>query len=371
MKKHNTPKKTAPARARSNITRWATVGIDLGDRSSHYCILDKDGDKLRESTVAMTVNNLDRIFGPMPRCRVVMEAGTHSPWVSRYFKKLGFDVIVANPRRTRLISTNSNKHDRMDAEELARLGRIDPRMLFPIQHRGEQAQADLTMIRSRAGLVEARTALVNSARGLSKSFGERLPSCDAKQVTADLAQELPPALRAAIEPLLKQTGLLSEGIRDYDERIKQMARDRYPEVELLTAIHGVGTLIALTFILTIDDAGRFRSSRDVGAYLGMRPRRRQSGGRDPQLGISKEGNVYLRQLLVQAAHVMLNPRGADSDLRRWGLKLAARGGRSAKKKACVAVARKLAALMHHLWVNGEVYDPFYYSKRQAAQKAAA
>jgi transposase len=220
-------------------------------------------------------------------------------------------------------------------------------------------------------MVESRTALINAARGLSKSFGERLRKCDAKQVDRELAKDLPEALRAGVEPLLEEVATLTERIRAYDERIEGMARERYPEVALLRQVYGVGVLIALTFILTIDDRSRFPRSRDVGCYLGMRPRRRQSGGSNPELGITKEGDSYLRKLLVQGAHVILGRHGTDSDLRRWGQKLAARGGKGAKKKARMAVARKLAILLHHLWVTGEVYEPLRASQSQAAQPVAA
>jgi transposase len=334
-----------------------TIGIDLGDRSSRYCILNQEGEVSQTGSVATTKKDLNRIFGAVRHSRLALEAGTHSPWVSRHLKALGHEVIVSNPRRTRLIGASSNKNDRLDAETLARLARADPKMLFPIRHRGETAQADLTTIRTRAVLVEGRTRLINAARGFSKSFGERLRKCDARYVNEEMAQHLPAGLREALEPLLKQIGEMSARIQEYDQAIERMARERYPEVMLLTAVGGVGVLIALTFMLTLEDPHRFQRSRDVGAYLGMRPRRRQSGGKDPVLGISKEGDVYLRKLLVQGAHVILGRRGADSDLRRFGERLVARGGKGAKKKARVAVARKLAVLLHHLWVTGEVYEP--------------
>ena len=358
-------------RRKKGLAGKITVGIDLGDRSSCYCALDDQGEIVRQGSVATTKKDLNRIFGALAHSRIALEVGTHSPWVSRHIRSLGHEVIVANPRRTRLIGASSNKSDRLDAETLARLARVDPRMLFPIQHRGETAQADLTVIRARAGMVESRTALINAARGLSKSFGERLRKCDAKQVDRELAKDLPEALRAGVEPLLEEVATLTERIRAYDERIEGMARERYPEVALLRQVYGVGVLIALTFILTIDDRSRFPRSRDVGCYLGMRPRRRQSGGSNPELGITKEGDSYLRKLLVQGAHVILGRHGTDSDLRRWGQKLAARGGKGAKKKARMAVARKLAILLHHLWVTGEVYEPLRASQSRAAQLKVA
>ncbi|MGP8175908.1 MAG: IS110 family transposase [Terracidiphilus sp.] len=346
------------------------MGIDLGDRSSRYCILNQDGEVIRAASVATTKKDLNRVFGALPHSRVVLEVGTHSPWVSRHLRSLGHEVIVANPRRTRLIAASSNKQDRLDAETLARLGRMDPKLLFPIRHRSEAAQADLTVIRTRAALVEGRTRLINAARGLTKSFGERLRKCDARYVNEELAKDLPPALKEAIEPLLKHIGELSARIQEYDVAIQRIARERYPEVGLLTMVGGVGVLMALTFVLTLEDPHRFQRSRDVGAYLGMRPRRRQSGGSDPELGISKEGDIYLRKILVQGAHVILGRSGRDSDLRRFGQKLVARGGQGAKKKARVAVARKLAVLLHHLWVTGEVYEPLRNSQVAPVPAAA-
>jgi transposase len=357
MKKHTTEGTKSKRQMHKPPEGPLTVGIDLGDRSSSYCILNQVGEVLRASTVATTKKDLDRVFRALPRSRVALEAGTHSPWVSRQLQALGHEAIVANPRRVRLISSSSRKNDRLDAETLARLARVDPRMLFPIQHRGETGQADLTTVRARAALVEARTMLINTARGLAKSYGARLQTCDARYVNEELAQELPPALQAALRPLLEEIGRLSASIQEYDQAIARLAKERYPETMLLTAVCGVGTLIALTYVLTIEDPQRFRRSREVGCYLGLRPKRKQSGGKDPELGISKEGDAYLRKLLVQAAHVILGRHGADSDLRRFGQRLAGREGKGAKKKARVAVARKLAVLLHHLWTSGEVYEP--------------
>ena len=298
-----------------------------------------------------------------------MEVGTHSPWVSRYLARLGYEVIVANARRVRLISESSRKDDKLDAKTLARLARIDPELLSPIRHRGVQAQADLMMIRARAVLVQTRTALINAARGLTKSYGERLPSCATYQMGTDQAELLSPAIRAALEPLLAEVETVTERIREYDKQLEQLCQTRYPETKLLKQVHGVGTLIALAFVLTIEDPHRFRKSRAVGCYVGLRPKRRQSGQSRPQLGISKEGDVYLRTLLVQGAHHVLGPFGKDSDLRRWGLKLAAQGGKNAKKRAVIAVARKLAVLLHKLWVSGETYEPLRLANR--AQTVAA
>ena len=266
-----------------------------------------------------------------------------------------------------MISDSTRKDDKLDAKTLARLARVDPQLLSPIRHRSEEAQGDLIMIRARSTLVETRTALINAVRGLTKSFGERLPSCASYQVCEELSDPLSAPLQAALAPLLSEIESITERIQDYDRKLDEIAKQRYPEVELLKQVQGVGTLIALTFVLTVEDPHRFRSSRQAGCYAGLRPKRRESGQSRPQLGISKEGDPYLRKLLVQGAHYILGRFGQDSDLRRWGLNLAARGGKNAKKRALIAVARKLAVLLHKLWVSEEKYDPL----RNANLKADA
>jgi len=347
-----------------------TVGLDVGDRWSWYCVLDEAGEVLLEQKVATTPKALKEMFGKMPCSRVALETGMHSPWMSRRLSELGHEVIVAHARNVRLIGESRRKDDRLDARTLARLARIDPQLLAPVKHRSAKAQADLTVIRARAGLVRARTALINTARGLTKSYGERLRGCNSRNMNAEQAQGLSPELQAALGPLLAEIESLSARIREYNERIERLSQESYPEVALLKQVKGVGTLIALTYLLTLEDAHRFGKSRDVGCYLGLQPGRRNSGESEPQLHITKEGDPYLRTLLVQGAHHILGPFGADSDLRRWGLKLAERGGRNGKKRAIIAVARKLAVLLHRLWVSGEVYEPLRNSSRPMLATAA-
>jgi len=347
-----------------------TIGLDLGDRSSWYCVLDEAGNLAMEQRVSTTPKALREVLGGMPRSRIALETGMHSPWVSRLLSELGHEVIVAHARNVRLIGESRKKDDRLDAQALARLARIDPQLLCPVKHRSARAQADLTVIRARAGLVRARTALVNTARGLAKSYGERLRGCNVRNMNPEKAEGLSPELQRALEPLLAALESLSEQIREYNERIESLAGESYPQVGLLKQVKGVGTLIALTFLLTLEDAQRFRKSRDVGCYLGLQPGRRNSGQSEPQMHISKEGDPYLRTLLVQGAQHILGPFGTDSDLRRWGLRLAERGGRNGKKRAIVATARKLAVLLHHLWVSGEVYEPLRNSHECVVAAAA-
>ena len=347
-----------------------TIGLDLGDRNSWYCVLDEVGQIQLEQRVRTSAKTLQEVFSGMPGSRIALEIGTHSPWISRRLSELGHEVIVANARKVRLIGESRKKDDRLDARTLARLARIDPELLYPVQHRSAQAQADLAVIRARAGLVRARTSLVNTARNLTKSYGERLRGCNVRNLNPEKAECLSPELQSALEPLLGEIESLSERIAEYNDRIEALAEENYPQVKLLKQIKGVGTLIALTFLLTLEDPHRFGKSRDVGCYLGLQPGRRNSGQSEPQLHISKEGDPYLRTLLVQGAQHILGPFGSDCDLRRWGLKLAERGGRNAKKRAIVATARKLAVLLHHLWVSAEVYEPLHNSKRITVAAAA-
>ena len=349
--------------------RRLTIGLDLGDRWSFYCVLDEAGKVLVEQKLATTPEVMKRIFEQQPRSRVVLETGTHSPWVSRLLTELGHEVIVAHAQKVQLITKSSRKDDRHDARTLARLARIDPELLGPVRHRSAQAQISLTVIRARAELVSARTALVNAARGLVKSYGQRLPRCGTQQVSRALAAELKAELREALEPLLREVESLNERIKEYDVRMEKIAKESYPQVALLKQVKGVGTQIALTYVLTLEDPYRFPKSREVGCFLGLRPGRRNSGKSEPQKKISKEGDRYLRTMMVQGAHYILGPFGEDSDLRRWGLKLAERGGKNAKKRAVVAVARKLAVLLHRLWVTGEVYEPLHNSHK--AMRAVA
>jgi transposase len=310
-----------------------------------------------------------RRFASEPPMRITIETGTHSPWVSRLLEECGHEVLVANSRKLRLIYANKQKTDEVDAQNLARLARLDPRPLYPVAHRGEDAQAHMAMIRSRQALVDCRTQLVNHVRGAVKSFGARLPKCPARSFHKNAATHIPEALLPALGPILEQIGSLTERIRQYDRKLEAISEERYPETGLLRQVEGIGPLTALTFVLTVEDPYRFERSRSVGAYLGLVPARDRSGERDPQKRISKEGDEMLRRLLVSGAHYILGPFGSDSDLRRHGEKIAFRGAKNSKKRAVVAVARKLAVLLHSLWVSGEVYEPLRNTHRCGGQAA--
>lgn len=307
--------------------------------------------------MATTQRALARWAAAQPAARVVVEAGSHSPWVSRVLEAAGHEVVVANPRRVRLITWNASKRDPVDAEWLARLGRADPALLAPVHHRGPAAQAALSVLRARECLVRARTRVVNQVRGLVKAQGARLPRCSTASFPRRVSPHVPAALQPAVGPALVEIDHLTQQIRAYDQQVAHLATAVFPETARLRQVPGVGPLTALAFVLTLEDPARFPRSRTVGSYLGLRPRLHESGRRRPALRITKEGDAFVRQLLVQAAHYILGPFGPDTRLRDWGLGLVARGGKHAKQRAVIAVARKLAVLLHQLWRTGAVYEP--------------
>ena len=282
-------------------TPSVTIGVDVGDKTSEVCVIDRDGEWLKSETIHTTPRSLERAFGDYEGARIVIEVGTHSPWISRTLEERGFEVVVANARRVRLIASAERKNDKIDAGTLARLGRLDPMLLAPISHRGKQAQQDLVLLRTRCGLVESRSKLIAMARGQAKSLGLRIPRCSAdafhKRAAASVSEDRLPGVTV----LLATISHLTTQIRELDRRIERLSATRYPETLVLRQIHGVGPLTALGFVLTIEDPARFVKSRDVGPYLGLTPRQRDSGNRKPQLGITKRGDVMLRRLLVGCA----------------------------------------------------------------------
>jgi transposase len=331
--------------------------LDLGDRTSRYAIVDREGELIEEGECVNTPAGLTKAFAEMPRACIALETGSQSGWIARELEKLGHEALVANARELRGIWGGVRKNDRRDAVKLARYARLDPALLHPTRVRSEQTQLELSELRVREALVRARTLLVNAARGLSKTHGKRLPKTSTKSFALRAAAELTEQLAAVLEPLLSQIAALSERIKAADRSLAQAA-ETDPSAARLMQVPGVGPLTALTFVHTLEDAHRFRRSREVGAYLGLTPRQTQSGSSDPQLPISKAGDVRLRCLLVQCAHRILGPFGLDSSLRRWALQLASRGGPAGRKRAIVGLARKLAVVLHRLWAREEHWRPF-------------
>lgn len=334
-----------------------TIGLDLGDKVSYLFALDKDGEFLEEGRLKTTIEAFrDRFTGIEPT-RVAMETGTHSPWTSRLLGDLGHKVLVANSHQLRLISESNKKTDRADAKTLAEVCYARPQLLRPIQPRPLEAQLGLAWIRARQSLVEVRTKLINHVRGAVKSIGARIPSCSTPSFHNKAREHIPEELRGALSPHLKMIEELGTEIRDHDKVVEKLCKKKFPQTGILREVPGVGPLTALAFVLVLANPRRFKDSRTVGAYLGLTPRKSDSGEQQPQLRITKAGDSLMRKLLVGSAHYILGPFGPETDLRRYGLELARRGGKNAKKRAVVAVARKLAVLLHHLWITGEMYEP--------------
>lgn len=344
---------------------YGTIGFDLGDKAGHICEMDASGEVVFEGRLPMKATAIQKYFGAHTKVRVVLEAGTHSQWVTKLLQGLGHEVIVANPRKLRMIFQNTNKNDRMDAETLARLGRYDPKLLYPIKHRPEDIQKVRKVLKSRDALVSARSRLISHVRGNVKSLGERISGCSADAFVRRAREQLSDELIQLYAIMLKTIEDLTTRIKEYDREIKEL-NAQLPVTELLRTIDGVGPITALAFVATIHDPTRFARSRDIGAYLGLTPRQFQSGEKNPQLHITKAGDRYLRRILIMVAQYIIGPFGKDCDLRRYGLKRIEQGGKGTKKKVVVAVARRLSVIMLHLWLTGEQYNPFYLAEQKEA-----
>jgi transposase len=342
--------------ANSITATTLTIGIDLGDRTSEMCVLGSDGEVVGRRRFATTKEGLSKALGDCARARVVIEVGTHSPWVSRWLAAQGHEVIVANPRAVRSIAESDRKSDRHDAEQLARLGRADVTLLRPIRHRSEMVQRHHALLAVRNQLVKARTGLVVQARGLAKALGERLPRCTAEAFARRMRVKDLATLLPGMSAIVQTLEALGEQISALEREIETVSRTHYPQTLLLRQVPGVGPITSFAYALTIEDPKRFARSRSVGSYLGLRRKLRDSGEARPELGITKAGDRELRRLLIQSAHYILT-LGPDSDLKRFGLRLMARGGGAARQRAAVAVARKLAVLLHRLWLTAEIYEP--------------
>lgn len=337
-----------------------TIGLDLGDKRHAICVLNRSGEIIDERSITNHRESLRRLSQKYPKARLAMEVGSHSPWTSRFLSEQGMEVIVANPRKLRAIYQSNRKSDEQDARMLAKLARVDPGLLYPISHGSEQAQRDLLQVKLRDTMVRQRVNMISSVRFTLKSLGVKIPSPSsasfAKRTRVLLAGNHSDLL-VMIEPMLVVLDELTHQIYQMDKALENLCEQKYPVTQRLRQIQGVGPITALAFVLIIEDANRFARPRDVGGYLGLVPKRDQSGNVDKQLGISKTGNAYLRVLLVGAAQYILGPFGPDCDLKRHGLELAARGGRGAKRKAVVAVARKLSVVMLTLWQQERDYEP--------------
>jgi transposase len=333
-----------------------TTGLDLASKKTYQYTVDPGGKCLGKGYVPTTREDLKLLLDGPPR-RVVLEACGSTRWVAHLCEELGHEVIIANPRKFHLISKSERKNDARDARLLAETGQLQPHHLHPVRLRGDDCQRVRVLMAARRQLVDQRVALVNFVRGQMRTLGVSLPPCSTR-VFADRTRGLiPQELSAALVPLLDQIKLLGQNLDQYDAMVEELGESRFHDAHVVRQIPGVGPLLSLAFVTTLESPEHFKSSRDVGAWVGLTPKQRQTGGRDPQMRITKCGDKELRRLLVAGATWILGPFGPDCDLRRFGERIRARGDQTSKAKARIAVARKLAVVMHRLWTTGEVYEP--------------
>jgi len=342
------------------------IGMDLGDKRHVVVVFDETGDEVEVAKITNTSRQVQRYFEGHPGAVVVMEAGTHSAWITRLLESMEHEVHVGNPRKLRAIWDTDDKSDERDARVLGLMYRLEPRLLHPVFHRSERAQADLELIKAREQLVACRSKLINHVRGVVKSMGERIPKCSTQSFHRRAVEHMPSALAEALGSVVAMIEKLTEQIDDQDKLIKAISESQYSETQWLRQVQGVGPVTALAYVLTLEHPSRLSKSRSAGPLLGLTPKRDQSGDTDKQLRITKAGNSHLRRLLVNCAHYIMGPLASDSDLRRYGERIAARGGKNAKKRAVVAVARKLAVLLHRLWVDQSEYIPLRSARKEAA-----
>lgn len=353
------------AQATSTTTFPRTIGMDLGIRSSSFCLVAPSGERIREGKLRTTKAKMAEFLRAEPSSRLVIEACGPSRWIAELAESCGHEVIVANPREFRLISGSHRKSDRNDARTLADFGQFRPQLLRPLKLRGSKSQIARSTLTAREHAVGQRTEIINLVRAQVRNLGENI-ECSAASFHKVAPEALPEQLRGALDPLLRVLQELTKAIAHYDREINRLCTREFPETALLTQVPGVGPNTALSFVATIEDPERFDRSRDVGAYVGLVPKSRASGSSDPDLRISKRGDKGLRRLLVIAATWITGPRAEDSDLRRFGERIADRGGQAARAKARIAVARKLAVLLHRLLVTGEVYEPLHNQDQHVA-----
>ncbi|MES2707523.1 MAG: IS110 family transposase [Verrucomicrobiota bacterium] len=332
-----------------------TIGLDLGDKKHSCCVLDAQGKVLKKETIANERPALKKLAADWPEALIVMEAGTHSPWISRFFKDPGHRVLVANPRRVRAIYKAERKSDDRDAELPARIARVDEALLHPVEHGDEKQQRDMLAIKLRDAPVRSRVGIINAVRFTLKSLGHPVSNPASERFHKSVMEEVPENCQEVIRPMVEVLEKMTAQIREMEREILRLGKENYPQAEKLRQITGVGPITSLYFVLKVGNADRFGNIRDIGACLGLTPRRDQSGGTDKQLGITKCGDTYLRCLLVNAAQYIMGSFGPPGALREYGEKLRGTTGRE-KKRAVIAVARKLAVLMLSLWKSGNPYE---------------
>ena len=339
------------------MKKVTVIGMDLGDKNHKAGVLDPEGVEALRQEVSNTPEEVRLFLKRFTDAILVIETGTHCRWISRLAKELGVRVVVGNARKLRMIWQSTRKNDWNDACMLAKLGHADPGLLAPVNLREDECQTLLRLVNARDLLVRHRAGIVNLVRGTCKAEGDRLAECGTESF-ARLEYEVPATLREVTKPLFALLREVTKKIALYDKLLaNRLAKHHQEDAALVQAIPGVGPVTAAAFLASVGEPQTFGKARDAGAYFGLVPRQSQSGESDRQLRISKAGNAQVRRLLVVSANYILGPFAPDSDLRRHGLRIAERGGKNARRRAKVAVARKLAVVMMTLLQNRQAYRP--------------
>lgn len=333
-----------------------TVGLDIGDRRITAFVIEPTGDGRLEELSA-TIAGMTEFFNDLPNASLIaMEATTNSVWIDDLADSLGHLPIVATPARLNDLYPKRNRDDQSDAERLARIAQVDPMILLPVEHRSRQMEQDYTLFQARERLVEHRTALNNFVKNKAKSFGARLPGGRPENLPRVGRDNLPASVLEVVEGTLNEMESLNAEIKRYDKLIKKAAV-RYPVVkDLLTSIPGVGTSTALIYVLALQDWRRFPGTREVKSFLGLAPRLKRSEDRKRELGYITSHPIA-RRYLIQAASYHLWMHKQETDLQKWGRRLADRKGEDGRKIAQFSTAGKIAGLLWRLWKDGMLYMP--------------
>lgn len=330
------------------------VGLDIGKRKAHACVTTEDGTIVDEKSIVQRRDELAVFFSKYPKSRILIEASTSSEWVARYLTSLEHEVIVADPRFRLMYAAGDKKikTDRRDARALAVALRVGA---FRRAHRkSDDARALALKVKLRAGLVRARTRLIQQVRAACEYEGVILEKCNTRYFTDIVLEErLPDVLANSLEPSILQIASLQEAIGAIDAEIEGVAETDAAVIRL-KSVRGIGALTATAFRATLDDVERFKSAKEMTSFLGLVPSQNSSGDAQGRLGrITKTGDGLVRSYLVEAAHLIMSKRSPDTALKRWALRVAARRG---KKKAAVALARKLARILFAMWRDGSEFD---------------
>lgn len=336
-----------------------TIGIDVSDRTSKICVMQKmpDGERriVIETTCATTREGFSEALSKLDRSwPIAFETGTHCRWMDRHFKSLGFTTFIANPGKVPSISKSTTKNDRNDARELARLAIADVAMLHPVKLRDEVYQQMLRYHRGRNELICVRTKLISQLRGFAKSIGFRIEDCSTERFHKLSKGDWPVDLETVAWPLMDVIEVVNLKIKAFEKSIKDLSEQ--PEfkgmVDRVRLVYGVGDIGATAFVAAIGGyPDRFEHSRDAGCYLGLVPKQDQSGDKDKQLHITRAGSCLVRTVLIECAGVVLQSNAKETDLKLKGLRISMNGGLIARKKARTAVARGLAVTMLALLKN--------------------